>query len=92
VIHLNLIYLCSLLIDIDECVSPETNECDSNAVCNNTEGSYTCRCQNGYEGDGKSCAGNVVVVIFSNEFHWRCQTFGNRYPWLSLMFSSDFNR
>jgi len=63
VIHRNLIYLCSLLIDIDECTSPEANECNPNAVCNNTEGTYTCRCQNGYEGDGKSCAGNVVVVV-----------------------------
>lgn len=60
----------SLITDIDECASPETNECDSNAVCNNTEGSYTCRCQNGYQGDGKSCAGNFFLCAFFNTvFH-----------------------
>ena len=47
----------SFLADIDECASPETNECDTNAECSNTEGSYTCSCRVGYTGDGRSCAG-----------------------------------
>ena len=42
---------------VDECESAETNECHPNASCNNTEGSYTCRCLDGYEGDGKNCTG-----------------------------------
>ena len=49
-----------LLTDIDECASPETNECDTNAECSNTEGSYTCSCRVGYTGDGKSCAGSQI--------------------------------
>ncbi len=42
--------------DIDEC---STNEhlCGENAVCENTPGSYRCKCKEGYEGDGKVCKG-----------------------------------
>jgi hypothetical protein len=45
-----------VLIDIDEC-SLNTNNCDNNAICINTNGSFTCDCKNGYIGDGKSCQG-----------------------------------
>lgn len=45
------------VVDVDECANVETNECDSNALCTNTEGSYVCRCFKGYEGDGRNCIG-----------------------------------
>ncbi|XP_068678399.1 adhesion G protein-coupled receptor L4-like [Montipora foliosa] len=41
--------------DIDECNSPKRNECDPNAACINAGGSYTCRCRDGYTGDGQNC-------------------------------------
>ena len=47
--------------DVDECGSPETNSCHSNALCTNTEGSYVCRCLRGYNGDGQNCTGKCVV-------------------------------
>ena len=53
----------SLLKDIDECGKPEANECDTNAVCNNTEGSYVCRCFDGYRGDGENCAGKYFIWV-----------------------------
>ena len=56
--HSTIIYDLSLLTDIDECASPETDECDTNAECSNTEGSYTCSCRVGFTGDGKNCAGS----------------------------------
>lgn len=41
--------------DIDEC-DIETDNCDTNANCTNTPGSFTCVCLAGYEGDGVTCA------------------------------------
>ena len=45
--------------NINECTAG-TAECDENADCTDTEGSFTCACKNGYvdnaAGDGKSCA------------------------------------
>ena len=40
--------------DIDECENG-THECDLNAECNNTDGSYDCECFIGFNGDGFSC-------------------------------------
>ena len=48
-------------LDVDECAVE--NECDSNAPCTNTEGSYVCRCVRGYEGDGKYCIGITRVHL-----------------------------
>ncbi|KAG8558189.1 hypothetical protein GDO81_016898 [Engystomops pustulosus] len=42
-------------IDIDECSSPDLNNCDPNAVCNNYNGYYSCYCSTGYFGDGYRC-------------------------------------
>ena len=52
----------SSLLEIDECSSPETNDCDLNAMCTNTEGSYVCRCKRGFEGDGKNCSGKMSCL------------------------------
>jgi MYXO-CTERM domain-containing protein len=40
--------------DIHECEF-EIDNCDPNATCLNTPGSYTCTCIAGYEGDGFTC-------------------------------------
>ena len=52
--HLFNLFQCA---DVDECQSPETNQCDPNALCTNTEGFYVCRCLKGYTGDGQICTG-----------------------------------
>eukprot|EP01088_Endostelium_zonatum_P002500 TRINITY_DN1307_c0_g1_i1.p1 TRINITY_DN1307_c0_g1~~TRINITY_DN1307_c0_g1_i1.p1 ORF type:complete len:912 (-),score=135.45 TRINITY_DN1307_c0_g1_i1:123-2756(-) len=39
-------------IDVDECLG---NPCHERASCFNYPGSYECKCQDGYEGDGKMC-------------------------------------
>ena len=48
-----------VFVDVDECASPEANECDLNAICTNTEGSYVCRCRKGFTGDGENCTGKI---------------------------------
>ena len=46
------------LTDIDECKT-YPSKCQVNAICNNTNGSYVCKCKPGYTGDGRNCAGTV---------------------------------
>ncbi|KAI0239409.1 hypothetical protein LSAT2_009863 [Lamellibrachia satsuma] len=41
--------------DKDECAPGYTNNCDTNANCVNSVGSYKCECQYGYTGDGVTC-------------------------------------
>ena len=36
--------------------------CHQKAMCNDTEGSYTCTCNSGYTGDGQICNGKQVPV------------------------------
>ncbi len=45
-----------LLSDIDECTDNGHN-CNANAVCNNTLGSFICICNGGYIGNGINCTG-----------------------------------
>ena len=40
--------------DINECDS-QIDECDTNAICINTYGSYICECKDDYVSDGRSC-------------------------------------
>ena len=51
-----MIYRRVIVIDIDECI--DANPCDVNADCQNTPGSFVCTCNNGFIGDGLTCAGN----------------------------------
>ena len=54
--------LCLSKLDTDECQNKETNKCHANSACTNTEGSYDCRCQTGYKGDGTNCTGNMLLL------------------------------
>jgi MYXO-CTERM domain-containing protein len=42
-------------VDDDECAAG-TDDCDVNATCTNTPGSFECACNVGYAGDGRTCA------------------------------------
>ena len=43
-------------VDVHECIVGSDN-CSSNAICTNTNGSYVCQCQSGYSGNGVTCNG-----------------------------------
>ena len=55
--------VCSILIiivsisDVDECQNDTLNNCDDNADCFDTEGSFDCTCREGYNGTGVQCQG-----------------------------------
>ena len=57
---------CFISTDINEC-NAGMHDCDTNAVCGNTQGSFTCTCNSGYTGKGTSgnCAGMIGVFIFT---------------------------
>ena len=48
--------------DIDECIS---NPCHANAECKDGINSYTCKCKEGFNGDGISCTGNSHYKLLS---------------------------
>ena len=60
------------IADVDEC-SASVPECDFNADCQNTRGSYHCTCKTGFTGEGKTCTGKGVAEessrILNVEYH-----------------------
>ena len=57
------LYTTYVLTDIDEC---ENETChDENATCFNTEGSFSCRCNPGFTGDGDNCSGEIISVFYN---------------------------
>ena len=55
----------SFFLDIDECATNNYN-CDANAFCNNTIGSYNCTCNPGYTGNGQNCTGEYSFRYFQS--------------------------
>ena len=49
-------------LDMYECKSV-ISDCDVNANCTNTDGSYKCKCKAGYTGDGHSCSGTYTFIF-----------------------------
>ena len=47
--------------DVDEC-SEDKHNCSPKATCENTEGSFKCKCNDDYQGDGKSCVGEQFLL------------------------------
>lgn len=57
---------CLIVSDLDECTT-STHNCDVNADCANTVGSYSCKCKAGYTGNGHTCIGKKKTNIKSKE-------------------------
>ena len=61
-------YLNSLVLhltDVDECLSG-THGCATTAKCSNSDGSFSCACNTGYSGDGVTCTGKIIIIMFSD--------------------------
>ena len=54
-------------LDTNECTEGK-HDCDVNAECNNTLGSYKCTCKDGYEGNGTNCTGQSEAKVPNNVF------------------------
>jgi len=53
-----------LSIDLNECTLG-THNCHTQATCTNTIGSFTCKCNSGYSGNGVSCTGILYFSLSS---------------------------
>ena len=51
---------CFCFEDIDECL---LEVCSEDAECTNTDGSFSCRCKRGYQGNGFNCSGLCSLLF-----------------------------
>ena len=70
--YYEIVVYCSFLLDIDECEQESLNECDVNANCSNTVGSYSCFCLSGFEGNGFNCSGMPLSVDRNGKCYLHC--------------------
>ena len=49
-----------LNLELNEC-EDNLDNCHPNATCNNTQGSFTCMCEAGFEGNGTDCQGRLAL-------------------------------
>ena len=54
-----------IFLDTDECNDSTLNNCHVDATCTNSDGTYTCRCKTGFNGDGTLCIGDCINCINS---------------------------
>ena len=83
-------HLNSLLSDINECTA-NVHNCDANAFCNNTEGSYKCTCSSGYDGNGISCTGKLLWPIDFSQKKKQCMYFNSLIFFISFHFKFSFS-
>ena len=56
----------TIFTDVDEC-GLNTDTCDENAECGNTQGSYMCTCLSGYSGDGSDCFSKINATFVNSQ-------------------------
>ena len=54
----------TIIVDVNECTE-ETDNCDDDATCTNTNGSFVCTCHQGYSGNGVTCLGMFFYAILN---------------------------
>ena len=61
--RLHLLFYVLNVSDVNECING-THNCDNNATCQNTVGSFNCSCNHGYDGNGTSCFGMAFIECY----------------------------
>ena len=62
-----------LRTDVDEC-SNDKHNCHAQSTCSNTDGGFTCTCNDGYWGDGVKCYGMlklealIAYILYRRQF------------------------
>ena len=62
IIHVFFVFVFVFFTDVDECILG-THNCDMNANCTNSVGSFNCTCREGFEGDGLVCTGTIIMKV-----------------------------
>ena len=78
-------------LDYDECDPSNLvhiQDCDRNANCTNVISSYTCTCNDGYYGNGSTCAGNSFSKLLF-PVNVKINYKGLNLVWLSRKLSKD---
>lgn len=57
-----------VIADIDECV--DSHNCDENAICRNTDGSFACSCNRTFTGDGRNCSSMPSLILLCRFLPW----------------------
>jgi len=66
-LSLHIIIFTMHILDVNECSQQNTtHECHSNASYQNTDGSYTCYYNAGYQGNGFNCSGKILMQRTGN--------------------------
>ena len=63
-----ILFCCLLFLDIDEC---SNNPCHYNASCTDNEGSFHCKCNVGFSGDGQNCISKALVTYVLTYLRFR---------------------
>lgn len=87
-VSVNVLTLWVVCVDLDEC-STEDHNCNPNADCVNTPGTYRCACKEGFNGDGFSCSGTgninqlkITSLTVPNCLHLPLQSLCSNGKWL----------
>ena len=69
--------------DVNECALG-THECDANAICRNTNVSYTCQCKTGFSGDGFECTGKHIYGVFRRSHFAYIRGWDEKWKYIQL--------
>ena len=73
-----MVFLYPMTTDINEC-EMETDNCNDNATCTDTIGSFNCTCNAGYDGDGFICTSRLPLIVLVTVISCFCTIGLNRY-------------